>query len=63
MVKPMEIELIDFRKLKPAAREQLSKTAVLMHRQALKQAAIADDLAIRRSTISKVRNGEATLRF
>ena len=60
----MEIERVDTRKLEPAAREQLRKTAVRMHRQGLKQAAIADALGVRRSTISiwigKVRSGEGT---
>jgi transposase len=60
----MEIERVDTRKLEPAAREQLRKTAVRMHRQGLKQAAIADALGVRPSTISiwigKVRSGEGT---
>jgi hypothetical protein len=45
----MEIERVDNRKLEPAARDQLRKTAVRMHRQGLKQAAIADALGVRRS--------------
>jgi hypothetical protein len=45
----MESDRVDTRKLEPAAREQLRKTAVRMHRQGLKQAAIADALGVRRS--------------
>lgn len=60
----METERIDTRKLEPAAREQLRKTAVRMHRQGMKQATIAETLGVRRSTITiwigKARNGEGT---
>lgn len=48
----MEIERIDTRKLEPAAREQLRKTVVRMHKRGHSQESIARELELRRPTIS-----------
>ena len=48
----MEKERIDTRKLEPAAREQLRKIAIRMHRQGQTQNAISTTLGIRRATIT-----------
>ena len=48
----MEKERIDTRKLEPAAREQLRKIAIRMHRQGQTQNAISITLGIRRATIT-----------
>ncbi len=48
----METERIDARKLEPAAREQLRRTVIRMHRQGHKQAAIAEELGLRRPTVT-----------
>ena len=45
-------ERIDTRKLEPAAREQLRKIAIRMHRQGQTQNAISTTLGIRRATIT-----------
>ena len=60
----MEIERIDTRKLDPAAREQLRKTVVRMHKRGHSQEFIARELGLRRPTISrwlaKVNSGGGT---
>lgn len=60
----METERIDVRKLEPAAREQLRKTALRMHKRGRSQTAIAAELGVRRATVSvwigRVRNGGST---
>lgn len=60
----METERIDTRKLEPAAREQLRKTAIRMHRQGQSQSAIARVLGIRRATVvswlARYKTGEGT---
>lgn len=60
----METERIDTRKLEPAAREQLRKTAIRMYRRGQTQKSIAEALGVRRSTITiwmgKARNGYGT---
>lgn len=43
---------IDVRKLEPAAREQLRRTAVRMHKRGRSQTHIAEELGLRRPTIS-----------
>jgi transposase-like protein len=58
----METERIDVRKLEPAAREQLRRTAVRMFKRGHSQSAIARDLGVRRPTVSdwvgKARSGQ-----
>jgi len=44
----METERIDVRKLEPAAREQLRRTAIRMHKRGRTQEAIAQELGVRR---------------
>jgi len=60
----MEKERIDTRKLEPAAREQLRKTAIRMHGRGQSQITISETLGVRRSTITiwigKARNGDGT---
>lgn len=48
----METERIDARKLEPAAREQLRRTAIRMHKRGRTQEAIAQELGVRRPTVS-----------
>lgn len=48
----METERIDVRKLEPAAREQLRRTAIRMHQRGHTQEAIAQELGVRRPTVS-----------
>ena len=48
----MDTERIDTRKLEPAAREQLRRTALRLHRRGHSQAAIATELGLRRPTVS-----------
>ncbi len=48
----METERIDARKLEPAAREQLRRTVIRMHRRGHKQTAIAEELGLRRPTVT-----------
>ncbi|MFW9606095.1 MAG: IS630 family transposase [Pseudomonas sp.] len=47
------MEKIDVRKLEPAAREQLRRTAIRMHKRGHTQAHIAQELGLRRPTISE----------
>lgn len=47
----MEIERLDVRKLEPAAREQLRRTAVRLFKRGHSQAAIARELGVRRATV------------
>lgn len=58
----METERIDVRKLEPAAREQLRRTAVRMFKRGHSQAAIARELGVRRPTVtewvSKAQSGQ-----
>ena len=60
----MEIERIDTRKLEPAAREQLRKSALRMHKRGRSQESIARELGLRRPTISswvaKAKSGGGT---
>jgi transposase len=60
----MEKERIDTRKLEPAAREQLRKTALRMYRRGQSHRSIAEALGVRRSTITiwigKARSGHGT---
>lgn len=60
----MEKERIDTRTLEPAAREQLRKTAIIMHRRGQTHRSIAEALGVRRSTITiwigKARSGYGT---
>ena len=44
----METERIDVRKLELAAREQLRRTAIRMHKRGRTQEAIAQELGVRR---------------
>ena len=46
------MEKIDVRKLEPAAREQLRRTAIRMYKRGRSQASIAEELGLRRPTIS-----------
>lgn len=48
----MEAERIDTRKLEPAAREQLRRTVIRLHRRGHSQAAIARELGLRRPTVT-----------
>lgn len=48
----MEAECTDVRKLEPAAREQLRRTVMRMHKRGHKQAAIAEELGLRRPTVT-----------
>src|SRR5512144_819493 len=48
----METERIDVRKLEPAAREQLRRTTLHLHRRGHTQEAIARELGVRRPTVS-----------
>jgi transposase len=48
----METERIDTRKLEPAAREQLRKTVVRMHKRGHSQESIARELGLRRPTVT-----------
>lgn len=48
----METERIDLRKLEPAAREQLRRTVIRMHKRGDKQTAIAEVLGLRRPTVT-----------
>jgi len=48
----METERIDVRKLEPAAREQLRRTAIRMHKRGRTQETIAQELGVRRPTVS-----------
>jgi hypothetical protein len=60
----MEAERIDVRKLEPAVREQLRKSALRMHQRGRLQTAIAAELGAMRSTVSiwigQARNGGGT---
>jgi transposase len=60
----MDTERIDTRKLEPAAREQLRKSAIRMYSRGQTQKSIAEALGVRRSTITmwmgKARNGYGT---
>src|SRR5512143_142537 len=48
----MEMERIEVRKLEPAGREQLRRIARRLHRQGHSQTAIAEELGLRRATVS-----------
>jgi len=48
----METERIDIRSLESAAREQLRRTAIRLHKRGQTQTAIADTLGIRRPTVT-----------
>lgn len=48
----METERIDVRRLEPGAREQLRRTATRLHRRGRTQTAIAEELGVRRATVS-----------
>lgn len=48
----METERIDIRKLEPAAREQLRRTVIRLHKRGHKQSIIAQELGLRRPTVS-----------
>ena len=48
----METERIDIRKLEPAAREQLRRTVIRLHKRGHKQSVIAQELGLRRPTVS-----------
>lgn len=60
----MDRERIDTRKLEPAAREQLRRTVLRLHRRGHSQAVIAAELGLRRPTVSawlaKVAAGQGT---
>ena len=60
----MDIERTDVRKLEPAAREQMRKTAIRLHKRGYTQSAIAEELGVRRPTVSgwigKANAGEGT---
>jgi transposase-like protein len=60
----MEIERIDTRKLEPAAREQLRKSALRMHKRGRSQESIARELGLRRPIIfgwvAKAKSGGGT---
>ena len=49
----METERIDTRRLDPAAREQLRKTVVRMHKRGRSQESIAVELGLRRPTVTR----------
>lgn len=48
----METERTDVRKLEPAAREQLRRTVIRMHKRGHTQTAIAQELGLRRPTVT-----------
>ncbi len=48
----METERIDIRKLEPTAREQLRRTVIRLHQRGHKQSVIAQELGLRRPTVS-----------
>ena len=54
----METERIDTRRLDPAAREQLRKTVVRMHKRGRSQESIAVELGLRRPTVTRWVMGE-----